>query len=310
MKILLKRHEMFMVPLKDLVVFPRMVVPLFVGRRRSLRSVEEATRLGRPLFLVSQKKTGVEEPDERDVHDVGTVARVLQMLKLPDGKIRLLVEGLERAAISKYSETRDSFRVIVRPLPETRDITPQMSALMRAALSQFTRFAEVSKKVPPEAVTAVESAELPDALVDLIAGNLPLKLPQKLELLSIENPETRLERCAAIVASEIEVLSLEQEITGQGQAEAGEDAERLLSQRATQGDPAGAGRGGGGPDRRQGAGREGESQGASRRSGGEMPEGAQAPGSHAAHVTGVCAPEDLPGMDRGPAMERGHRGQS
>jgi len=214
MKILLKRHEMFMVPLKDLAVFPRMVVPLFVGRRRSLRSVEEAMRLGRPLFLVSQRKTGVEEPDERDVHDVGTVARVLQMLKLPDGKIRLLVEGLERAAISKYSETRDSFRVIVRPLPETRDITPQMSALMRAALSQFTRFAEVSKKVPPEAVTAVESAELPDALVDLIAGNLPLKLPQKLELLSIENPETRLERCAAIVASEIEVLSLEQEITG------------------------------------------------------------------------------------------------
>ena len=91
MKILLKRHEMFMVPLKDLAVFPRMVVPLFVGRRRSLRSVEEAMRLGRPLFLVSQRKTGVEEPDERDVHDVGTVARVLQMLKLPDGKIRLPV---------------------------------------------------------------------------------------------------------------------------------------------------------------------------------------------------------------------------
>ncbi|HYW84841.1 MAG TPA: LON peptidase substrate-binding domain-containing protein, partial [Spirochaetia bacterium] len=156
MKILLKRHEMFMVPLKDLVVFPRMIVPLFVGRRRSLRSVEEAMRLGRALFLVAQRKTGVEEPDERDVHDVGTVSRVLQMLKLPDGKIRLLVEGLERAVITKYSETRDSFRVIVRPLPETTDVTPQMSALMRTALSQFTRYAEVSKKVPPEAVTAVE----------------------------------------------------------------------------------------------------------------------------------------------------------
>jgi len=214
MKILLKRHEMFMVPLKDLVVFPRMIVPLFVGRRRSLRSVEEAMRLGRALFLVAQRKTGVEEPDERDVHDVGTVSRVLQMLKLPDGKIRLLVEGLERAVITKYSETRDSFRVIVRPLPETTDVTPQMSALMRTALSQFTRYAEVSKKVPPEAVTAVESADLPDTLVDLIAGNLPLKLPQKLELLSVEGTETRLERCAAIVASEIEVLVLEQEITG------------------------------------------------------------------------------------------------
>jgi ATP-dependent Lon protease len=214
MKILLKRHEMFMVPLKDQVVFPRMIVPLFVGRRRSLRSVEEAMRLGRPLFLAAQRKTGSEEPDERDVYDVGTVSRVLQMLKLPDGKIRLLVEGLERAAIAKYSETRDSFRVIVRPLTETREITPRVSALMRAALSQFARYAEVSKKIPPEAVTAVEGADQPDTLVDLIAGNLPLKIPQKLELLSVEDAEARLERCAAIVASEIEVLSLEQEITG------------------------------------------------------------------------------------------------
>jgi ATP-dependent Lon protease len=214
MKILLKRHEIFMVPLKDLVVFPRMIVPLFVGRRRSLRSVEEAMRLGRPLFLVAQSKTGVEEPDEKDVHDVGTVSRVLQMLKLPDGKIRLLVEGLERAVITKYSETRESFRVIVRPLPQATEITPQISALMRTALSQFTRYTEVSKKLAPEAVTAVEGASLPDTLVDLIAGNLPLKLSQKLELLSIENVEARLEKCAAIVASEIEVLSLEQEITG------------------------------------------------------------------------------------------------
>ncbi len=214
MKILTKRHEMFMVPLKDLVVFPRMVVPVFVSRRRSLHSVEEAGRMGRPLFLASQKKTGGDDPEERDVHGVGTVARVLQVLKLPDGKIRLLVEGLERAAIAKYAETRDSFRVIVRPLKEAREITPQVSALMRAALSQFARYAEISKKVPPEAVTAVEGAELPDALVDLIAGNLPLKHPQKLELLSIENTESRLERCAAIVASEIEVLTLEQEITG------------------------------------------------------------------------------------------------
>ncbi len=211
---LLKKHEMFMVPLKDLVVFPRMVVPLFVGRRRSLRSVEEAARLGRSLFLVPQKKTGVEEPDERDVHGVGTTARVLQMLKLPDGKIRLLVEGQERAMIVRYAETRESFRVIVRPFKETREITPQMAALMRTALSQFTRYSEISKKVPPEAVTAVQGAEMPDQLVDLIAGNLPLKLAQKLELLSLEDAAERLEKCAAIVASEIEVLTLEQEITG------------------------------------------------------------------------------------------------
>ncbi len=120
MKLLQKKHELFMVPLKDLVVFPRMVVPFFVGRRRSVRSVEEAARLGRPLFLAAQKKTAVEEPGEHDVHTVGTIARVLQMTKMPDGKIRLLVEGLERAAVVKYTETRDCLQAVVRTLPSGR----------------------------------------------------------------------------------------------------------------------------------------------------------------------------------------------
>jgi len=214
MKLLLRKNEMFMVPLKDLVVFPRMVVPFFVGRRRSVHSVEEAARLGRPLFLVAQKKTAVEEPGERDVHPVGTVARVLQMMKLPDGKIRLLVEGVERAAIGRYTETRDCFRVMVRPLKESPEITAEIAALMRTTLSQFSQYNEISKKVPPEAATAIAAADTPDGLVDLIAGNLPLKIEQKLELLSQEATKDRLERCAAIVASEIEVLSLEKEITG------------------------------------------------------------------------------------------------
>ncbi len=214
MKLLLKKHEMPMVPLKDLVVFPRMVVPFFVGRRRSVRSVEEAMQLGRPLFLVTQKKTAMEEPGEHDVHIVGTIARVLQMMKLPDGKLRLLVEGQERAAIARYTEVKDSFRVVVRLLKQNAEVTPQVSALMRTVLSQFTQFNEISKKVPAEAVTSIEAADTPDLLVDLIAGNLPLKLEHKLEILSIEDTRARLERCAALVAAEIEVLSLEQEITG------------------------------------------------------------------------------------------------
>jgi ATP-dependent Lon protease len=213
-KLLLKKHEMFMVPLKDLVVFPRMVVPFFVGRRRSVRSVEEAARLGKPLFLVAQKKTAVEDPGVNDVHVVGTIARILQMMKLPDGKIRLLVEGTERAAVGRYTETKDCFRVVVRPLADAAELTPPVSALMRTVLSQFTQYNEIAKRVPPEAVTAINGAEAPHMLVDLVAGNLPLKLEQKLELLSIEGVKERLERCAAIVASEIEVLSLEQEITG------------------------------------------------------------------------------------------------
>jgi ATP-dependent Lon protease len=212
-KILLKKHELFMIPLRDIVVFPRMVVPFFVGRRRSVKSVEEAMTQGRMVFLVTQKKTTIDEPGEQDVHTVGTVARILQMLKLPDGKIRLLVEGSERAAIVRYTETKDSFRVLVRPLRETREGTPQVAALMRTAVTHFSRYNEISKKVPPEIAQAIESADAPDTLVDLLAGNLPLGLDKKLEILSIEDSRERLERCVAVVAAEIEVLSLEQEIT-------------------------------------------------------------------------------------------------
>jgi len=214
MRLLNKKHELYMVPLKDLVVYPRMVVPFFVGRRRSVRSVEESARLGQPLFLVAQKKTAVEEPGEQDVHTVGTIARILQMTKLQDGKIRLLVEGLERAAVVKYLETRDALQAIVRSLPPASEMTPQISALMRTVHSQFTQLNELTKKVPAEAVTSIEAADSPDVLVDLVAGNLALKFDQKVELLSIEGTAARLERCAAILGSEIELAGLEQEITG------------------------------------------------------------------------------------------------
>ncbi len=210
---ILKKHEYYMVPLRDIVVFPRMVSPFFVGRKRSLASVTEAMNQGRLIFLVTQKKTTVDEPGERDVHAVGTVARILQSLKLPDGKIRLLVEGIERAVIARHTETKDAFRVVVRPIKESHETGPRMAALMRSAVDHFARYNALYKKVPPEIAAAIESADAPDMLVDLIAGNLPLKSERKLELLSIEDSVERLERCVAVVASEIEVMALEQEIT-------------------------------------------------------------------------------------------------
>jgi ATP-dependent Lon protease len=209
-----KKNELYMVPLKDLVVFPRMAVPFFAGRRRSVKSVEEAARLGRPLFLAAQKKTAVEEPGAADVHTAGTIARILHMSKLPDGKIRLMVEGTERAVVERWTETRECFRVVVRPLSEVAEITPTVAALMRTVLAQFGQYNEITKKVAPDVVAAVGAAETPHALVDLVAGNLPLKIEHKLELLAIEGAQERLEKCAATMAAEIEVLSLEQEISG------------------------------------------------------------------------------------------------
>ncbi len=213
MKLLSKKSEYFMVPLRDIVVFPRMVVPFFVGRRRSLSSVDQAMKQGRLIFLVTQKKTSTDEPGESDVHPVGTVARILQMMKLPDGKVRLLVEGMERAVIVDHEASKDAFRVSVRTIKETRAVSPRVSALMRSTLAHFAQYKDIYKKIPPEIAAAVEAAESPDVLVDLIAANLPLRTERKLELLSIEDSAERLEKCVGIVASEIEVMGLEQEIS-------------------------------------------------------------------------------------------------
>jgi ATP-dependent Lon protease len=136
------------------------------------------------------------------------------MTKMPDGKLRLLVEGLERAAVVKYTETRDCLQAVVRTLPQAAEVTPQISALMRTVLTQFHQYNEVAKKVPAEGVTAIDGAEEPDTLVDLVAGNLPFKFEQKLELIAAEDTKDRLEQCAGIIGSEIELANLEQEITG------------------------------------------------------------------------------------------------
>ncbi len=212
MKISLRRHELFMVPLKDLVVFPRMVVPFFVGRRRSVRSVEGAMAQGRLVFLVPQRKGGVEDPGEADIHPVGTVARILQLSKLPDGKLRLLVEGEERAAVVRFTDTTEAFRVQVRPLKAAREATPQLAALSRSVRRLFSQYQEVSHKVVPETAAAVESAEDPDRLADLAAGGLPLSVEHKLELLALEDTGARLERLVALLSAETELAGLEQEI--------------------------------------------------------------------------------------------------
>jgi ATP-dependent Lon protease len=212
MKIPSRRHELYMVPLKDLVVFPHMVVPFFVGRRRSVRSVEGAMAQGRLLFLAPQKKGGVEEPGEADLHPVGTVVRILQLSKLPDGKLRLLVEGEERAAVVRFIDTAEVFRVQVRPLATAREATPQLAALGRSVRRAFAQYQEVSRKVPPEVLAAVEAADDPERLADLAAGGLPLSVEHKLELLSLEDTPARLERLMAFLSSETELAGLEQEI--------------------------------------------------------------------------------------------------
>ncbi|MBA7709748.1 Lon protease [subsurface metagenome] len=212
MKALTAKNEISLIPLRDVVVFPNMIVPFFVGRKRSIRAVEEAMAKGRLIFLATQKQNSREDPSEDEIYNVGTISRILQMLKLPDGTIRLLVEGNERANIVRYIDKKDHFKVQLRPIKENIKIGPQISALMRTVLKEFNHYSTLHKKIPQEIVSRIEKAEQPDKLVNLISANIPLKIEKKIEILSQTEIRGRLENLAAILVEESEVLALEQKI--------------------------------------------------------------------------------------------------
>jgi len=212
MKIFPNRTELCLIPLRDLVVFPHMVVPFFVGRRRSIRAVEEALSRGKLLFLAAQKRDTEEEPEEQDIHPVGTVAKILQTLKLPDGTIRLLVEGAERANIVRFLDTRETYRVQVRTIAEVRETDPEIVALMRAVLTQLGRYNAVQKKIPQEIVAGIEKADSPDQLVNLVCSNAAFKLERKVELLAQVDPRQRLESLATLLSEEAQILEYEDKI--------------------------------------------------------------------------------------------------
>ncbi len=214
------RIELALVPLRDLVVFPHMVVPFFVGRKRSIRAAEEAIGHGKKAFLVTQKIASDEHPGPEDIYPVGTVARILQMLHLPDGTARLLVEGLERAQVVRLRDRGDYTSVQVKPIPEVEAGDARLQTLVRVALNEFHRYAGLYQKLSPQIIQSIEKAAEgsaadgagPDLLVNQICANLPLKVDRKIELLAATDAQARLENLAAILAAESEVLELEQKI--------------------------------------------------------------------------------------------------
>jgi ATP-dependent Lon protease len=209
---LLKKNDLPMIPLKDLVVFPQMVVPFFVGRERSVRAVEEANSRGKVIFLTTQKSDHSEEPTENDLYRIGTIARILQMLKLPDGSIRVLVEGTERAGIVSIEESKTIYKATIQPIKESDVIDSHIAALIRTTRKEFSRYAELYKKVPREILSSIDKIDTPDRLVNTICSHVPLKVQQKVELLSITDSASRLERLVAVLIGETEVLELERRI--------------------------------------------------------------------------------------------------
>jgi len=213
MKVFPARTELCLIPLRDLVVFPHMIVPFFVGRRRSIRAAEEAMKAGKLLFLATQKPGAAEEPGEAEIHPVGTVARVLQMMKLPDGTLRLLVEGGERANIVRFLQSQDYYQVEGRTIREAREAGAQVAALVRTVQAEFARYVGVYKKIPQEVLAGIEKVTAPDRLVNLIAANAPFSLEKKVELLAQVDIRERLENLASLLASEAEILEYGEKIT-------------------------------------------------------------------------------------------------
>ena len=199
-------------PLRDIVVFPHMVVPLFVGREKSVRALEEVMRGDKSILLATQKNSADDEPDPDAIYDVGVVASVLQLLKLPDGTVKVLVEGKRRAAVLRFTATSSYFEAEIAGLDEDGEDTPEAEALSRAVAEQFENYVKLNKKIPPEALAAIPQITEPGKLADSIAAHLSVKIGEKQQLLEIFNVAKRLEKVFGLMEGEISVLQVEKKI--------------------------------------------------------------------------------------------------
>ena len=203
-----------LLPLRDIVVFPHMIVPLFVGRERSVAALETAMESDKEIFLVAQLDPGEDDPQRDDLYDVGVIATVLQLLKLPDGTVRVLVEGKERAKLLALTNEDKAVMASVKPFGDTIDDSVDTAALMRSVVDQFENYAKLNKKMPAE--TAVQLSQIEDAsrLADSVAGNLNIKVSDKQALLVEDAPSKRLEMVFAFMEGELGVLQVEKKIRG------------------------------------------------------------------------------------------------
>ncbi|MFL5036654.1 MAG: LON peptidase substrate-binding domain-containing protein, partial [Microvirga sp.] len=199
-------------PLRDIVVFPHMIVPLFVGREKSIRALEEVVRTDRHILLATQINATDDDPAADAIYQVGTLASVLQLLKLPDGTVKVLVEGATRAKINRYTRTDDYYEAEVEALSNSLGDQIEAEALARSVVSEFENYVKLNKKVSPEVVSAVTQIDDPSKLADTIASHLAVKISDKQEILEIPTVAQRLERILGLMESEISVLQVEKRI--------------------------------------------------------------------------------------------------
>ena len=201
-------------PLRDVVVYPHMVIPLFVGRDKSIQALESAMEKDKEILLVAQKSAAEDDPNPEDVYEIGTVSTILQLLKLPDGTVKVLVEGVKRARIVHFVANEEFFTAQTVAMDEEEADEREGEVLVRSLVTQFDQYVKLNKKVPPEILTSLSSIDDPSRLVDTIAAHMSLKIDEKQKILEIENLRERFEHMMAMMESEIDLLQVEKRIRG------------------------------------------------------------------------------------------------
>jgi len=199
-------------PLRDIVVFPHMIVPLFVGREKSVRALEDVMKDDKQILLVAQKNASQDDPTTDDIHSVGTIGTVLQLLKLPDGTVKVLVEGGERARVIEFIDNEEFFQARAEQIAADDGDPQEVEAMSRSVLAQFEQYVKLNKKVPPEVLVSVNQIDDPAKLADTIASHLSIKLEEKQELLEVVSLTERMERVCSLMEGEIGVLQVEKKI--------------------------------------------------------------------------------------------------
>ncbi len=199
-------------PLRDIVVFPGMIVPLFVGREKSVKALEEVMKDDKQILLIAQKNASQDDPGPDDIYSIGTLGTVLQLLKLPDDTVKVLVEGGRRVRVTGYSERADFFEARAVDMEETPGETAELQAAARTVVSEFENYVKLNKKVPPEVVVSINKIEEPTKLADTISAHLALKVAEKQQLLELDSVSKRLERILGLMEGEIGVLQVEKKI--------------------------------------------------------------------------------------------------
>jgi len=202
-------------PLRDVVVYPHMVIPLFVGRERSIKALDSAMSDNKQILLIAQKSAEIDEPSVDEIHRIGTLSNILQLLKLPDGTIKVLVEGTQRARVIDLNDGKDHFTAQISLLePEPVADDRELEVMSRSVISVFDQYVKLNKKVPPEILTSLAGIDEPARLADTIAAHMSLKLDEKQQVLEIDSVRDRLEHIMGLIEGEIDILQVEKRIRG------------------------------------------------------------------------------------------------